>query len=336
MILDVEGVDEPVILRGHELNRLASQITSVAMSPDSRLVITGQTAGMPRVWRRDGTSEPMDLGAPDFSVSAIEWIPTSMSILALGNNDAMQVLNAFQDNNNHATEYRKGSISASSATRDRSPSVPLSSGRVRKSDALALSASSYVPPAFEARGGEAMTKSPDGSRVAALASDGTIWVWSTDGQGEPIVFTGPRFGQPIQTFRWSPDGKRVAAAVNDETISVWRVWGDKPDLVLKRPQGPGILYTHKAVEWSPDGRCLATASHDDTIHIWLVDWADIHAMLWHSTNAYLFATERMEILGEDEATAKRIEAEDRAWIAEKIAAEREGRPLPEPPVTPRW
>jgi hypothetical protein len=90
-----------------------------------------------------------------------------------------------------------------------------------------------------------------------------------------------------------------------------------------------------SIVWSPDGRRVVTASDDGTARVWLSDWSEIHAMLWHSTNAYLFAKERMEILGEDEATAKRIEAEDRAWIAEKIAAEREGRPLPEPPVTPR-
>jgi WD40 repeat protein len=130
---------------------------------------------------------------------------------------------------------------------------------------------------------------------------------------------------------WAPDSARFSYSLGTNKVVCLRAGDTNGRSLITFPETMRIDMHY----WSADGRRIVAIDDEGEVSVALVDWADIRRMLWHSTNAYLFASERMAILGEDEATAKRIEAEDRAWIAEKVAAEREGRPLPEPPVTPR-
>ncbi|MEU9613687.1 AAA family ATPase [Streptomyces sp. NPDC048209] len=116
----------------------------------------------------------------------------------------------------------------------------------------------------------AVTWSPDGSRLATASDDGTVRIWDAREAGNPVVLT-RRHGDGVYAVAWSPDGKRLAGGSRDRSVTIWdaETWAEM-----------GVLIGHDdsvgALAWSPDGDRLATASSDRTVRIWD---AETHAEL---------------------------------------------------------
>ncbi|AKT44055.1 protein kinase domain-containing protein [Chondromyces crocatus] len=108
--------------------------------------------------------------------------------------------------------------------------------------------------------------SPDGHRVAAGLSDGTLGLWSTDATGTPTILA--KQAGPIHALAWSPDGQRLATASADATVRVWSAAAGVDG------RGPMVLRGHTdwvtAVAWSPDGTRLVSASRDG-VRMWHAD-----------------------------------------------------------------
>src|SRR5207248_1696238 len=96
-------------------------------------------------------------------------------------------------------------------------------------------------------GSNAVSWSPDGSRLAWAGSQGTIKVWDVQSGKELLVLRGHSGNAWSAT--WAPDGKRLASAGHDQTVKVWDaatgrlLWAAPSDVV-------------RAVAWRPDGRQL--------------------------------------------------------------------------------
>ncbi|MFH8692593.1 AAA family ATPase [Streptomyces anulatus] len=106
--------------------------------------------------------------------------------------------------------------------------------------------------------------SPDGARLASASDDGTVRIWDTQGDADPVVLTRhDDDGDRVYAVAWSPDGKRLAAGSRDRTVTIWDA-GTRAEL--------GVLTGHTdgvgGVTWSPDGDRLATAGSDRTVRIW--------------------------------------------------------------------
>jgi WD40 repeat protein len=65
--------------------------------------------------------------------------------------------------------------------------------------------------------------SPDGQRILVASEDGTAWITSAGGHGEPIVFRGHEGA--VLAATWSPDGQRIVTASADKTARIWSVDG---------------------------------------------------------------------------------------------------------------
>jgi WD40 repeat protein len=107
--------------------------------------------------------------------------------------------------------------------------------------------------------------SPDG-RLLAVASDGTVTLWETQGLTPLTSFQAHT--RAIESLSFSADGSRLATASRDLTAKVWAAAGmlarkGEPSLVLR-----GHMRNLTGVAWSPDGRRLATCAEDRTVRLW--------------------------------------------------------------------
>jgi len=93
--------------------------------------------------------------------------------------------------------------------------------------------------------------SPDGGRLAAVGTDGTLSVY--DAQTGHVVHR--EHAKPLYGLDWSPDGRLLAAGSGDHQIYVYDAADGTPYDTLV---GHDDLVT--AVAWSPDGRTLASTA----------------------------------------------------------------------------
>jgi WD40 repeat protein len=106
--------------------------------------------------------------------------------------------------------------------------------------------------------------SPDGRRIVSASQGWTVWVWSADGRGEPLVLRG--HGGLVWSAAFSPDGRRVVSASQDGTVRVWNADGSGEPLVLRGHDNPVM-----SAAFSPDGRHIVSASWDKTVRVWNAD-----------------------------------------------------------------
>ncbi|MDJ0595530.1 MAG: AAA-like domain-containing protein [Pleurocapsa sp. MO_226.B13] len=114
--------------------------------------------------------------------------------------------------------------------------------------------------------------SPDGQLMASPSQDGTVKLWSRNGQ---LILTLTERKDKVTGASFSPDGKLLATASEDGTAKVWTREGQ---LIRTLRGHRGRLW---GVTFSPDGQLIATASDDYTVKIWTLDGREIRTLTGH-------------------------------------------------------
>jgi WD40 repeat protein/3',5'-cyclic AMP phosphodiesterase CpdA len=107
----------------------------------------------------------------------------------------------------------------------------------------------------------AVAFSPDGALLATASDDETARIWDTATGTTRTTLAGHT--SRVQGVAFSPDGTLLATASDDETARIWDTATGTTRTTLEGHRG-GL----SAVAFSPDGTLLATASHDGTARIW--------------------------------------------------------------------
>jgi WD40 repeat protein/tRNA A-37 threonylcarbamoyl transferase component Bud32 len=107
----------------------------------------------------------------------------------------------------------------------------------------------------------ALAYSPDGARLAAPISDGTVRVWDAADGRQLLTLSDGGSGGGFTALAYSPDGTRLAAG-GMRGVQVWSA-----------PDGKQLLTIPKtgwvqALAYSPDGTRLAAGNLDGMVRIW--------------------------------------------------------------------
>ncbi|MBI4625622.1 MAG: protein kinase, partial [Verrucomicrobia bacterium] len=104
--------------------------------------------------------------------------------------------------------------------------------------------------------------SPDGTRLAAGAKNGTARVWDV-ATGQLLLDLKPHPNLMVTSATFGPDGMRLATSIDNGEVRLW-------DALTGRPASPVLHHRTRAnvAAFSSDGRILATTSYDGTARMW--------------------------------------------------------------------
>jgi WD40 repeat protein len=136
-----------------------------------------------------------------------------------------------------------------------------------------LSEHSNMNLPLDALEGDAVTFSPDGSRLAISSRLGYARVWDTAAWREEATLSG--FLNSVNSVAFSPDGQRLATSGSNPEDAV-RLWDVDSWQELLSLEGAGSLFGLTA--FSPDGNAIGILSGDGILHVWRApSWAEINA-----------------------------------------------------------
>ncbi len=273
----------------------AGMIHSAALHPEERLVLTASHDGVARVWRVDGGALVRELPPAGAPLLFAAWSPDGARIATAALDGVIRVhgegdgppvrLTGHEAGVTHVAFSSDGRTIASASQYDATVRLwPAGGGPARTLRA--------DRPVYRAG------LSPGGDLLAVAEVDGPLRLFRTADLSElpPLQAWPERLWAPA----WSADGARLALASADGSVRVVSADGVGEPVVLRGHQG---LVTHLA--FRADGRELASASADGTARIAAVDWPLLRERLASATGACLTTAQRMHLLGEAEAEARR-------------------------------
>ncbi len=196
-------------------------VTSVAFSPDGRILAGGNDEGDLQLWSRAGVGPPVALGPPFAgragAVATVAFSPDGAT-LAAGGGDGV---------------VRRWTVS--------DPRHPVLLGRP-------LAASTTV---------ESIAFSPDGRTLAAGDDDGRLRLWDLTHPATPELISRLSTGGLVYAVAFSPDG-RILAGAGDDAVQLWDLRDRSHPARSGRPSTAGTGTTSiDSLSFSPDGRTLA-------------------------------------------------------------------------------
>lgn len=238
-------------------------IRTIAFSPDSTRIATGDGNGIVRVWDIT-TGRATVISALDRAFSAGPvFSPDGTSLLFGG----------FEG------EVWRWDISTQQVAQDYSAlsgvvwGVAFNSGGTQ----LAAAGEDLTARVYDAASGEELTIltghrdgltgvafNPNRAILGTTSWDNTVRLWNLDTGLEIRALEGPTGGFTSLVF--SPDGERVAAGARNGTIRIWNLQtGD--EILVFQAEGD-TLEPITAVAFSPDGSLIAAGGQDSTVRVW--------------------------------------------------------------------
>ncbi|MEO0536125.1 MAG: NB-ARC domain-containing protein [Cyanobacteria bacterium P01_A01_bin.123] len=251
-------------------------VFSVAFSPDSQRLVTGDDNGNLYLWNiADGQLHWMLQGHGTW-VWCLAWSPDGETIasgsadqtIKLWHPETGECLQTFQGHSNWVRSiawHPDGHMLASGSMDQTIKLWDVSNGNCLQT--LQMTDDSAWSVAW----------SPDGQTLASGGHGQVVRLWQLETGNCVQLLAGHTSW--IRAVDWRPDGQQLASGSDDQTV---KVWDAQTGTCLQTFEGHSNAIWH--VKWSPDGQTLASSAHDHHVRIWHPQTGQCRQLLQNHTN----------------------------------------------------